>query len=95
MQRARSGDAGGLRRDIAAAAHTQKLATDNANTNTCRTRQHEHKLELKLFGYRGGIPITKPERLREEHTNGGVVRACPRHWMLPRVPLDQDQYSAP
>ena len=27
------------------------LATDNANTNTCRTRQHELKLELKDVGY--------------------------------------------
>ena len=34
MQRARSGDAGGLRRDIAAAAHTQK-SSGSPGTTTC------------------------------------------------------------
>ena len=56
--------------------HVSNTSTrTQTRTRTCRVL---FRLKLLEFSYRGGIPITKPERLREEHTNGGVVRASTR-----------------
>eukprot|EP00964_Phaeocystis_antarctica_P045722 scaffold26333_cov23-Phaeocystis_antarctica.AAC.2 len=67
------------------------LATDNANTNKCRTRRaHELKLELKLIevsSFGSNISdsvigvLSRQNQARTftggTHHNGGVVRACP------------------